>query len=235
MVTVSIMQPAYLPWLGFFDRARRSDVVIIMDHVTIDKNTPTQFSNRNRIKLPNGPAWLTVPINSRGEYANAPLCDLRVVNHFWCKKHVKSLQAAYAKAPFFDTYAPAIFDLIQEPRELLVEYTEPLRNFFFTSLDIAPKVLFSSEMAPKTAKSELVLELCEMAGATRYLSGPFGRDYLDIKAFEEARIDLHFHDYEHPSYTQIGQGFEPYMSIVDLLFNHGPDTRAILSAPRGTS
>ena len=99
---VSIMQPAYLPWLGYFDRIYKSDLHIILDHVSLDKNSQTKFANRNKIRTLQGSNWLTVPILSRGADRDKPIKDILIENSApWRKKHVKSLHYSYCKTPFF--------------------------------------------------------------------------------------------------------------------------------------
>lgn len=229
MTTVTIMQPAYLPWLGFFDRIEKSDVVIILDHVTIDKNTKTQFTNRNRIWSNTGSTWLTVPVQTKGSKQETPIHDIQVASNIkWQRKHTATLQAAYGKAPCFKDYAAPILDLISRDAPLLVDYLNPITDHLLECLGISRKILYSHDLAPQKQKAELVLELCQSCNASRYISGPFGRDYLDLALFREAGIEVVFHDYPHPEYTQRGEGFTSHLSVVDLLFNHGAEARDIL-------
>lgn len=234
MSVVTIMQPAYLPWLGFFDRIQLSDHLIILDHVAIDKNSKTKFANRNRIGTANGAQWLTVPILVRGPNADVPLNKISLSREQnWVRKHIASLRGAYGKARFFDDYFPAISAILTQDVTRLISVTEQLNRYFMDQLGITTRVDYSSTMSPESTKSDLIVELCRKAGATQYISGPFGRDYLDGELFDRHNIKLKFHDYRHPQYNQHHKGdFVPYLSIVDLLFNHGPDARDILSTDR---
>lgn len=229
MTTVTIMQPAYLPWLGFFDRIEKSDVVIILDHVTIDKNTKTQFTNRNRIRSNAGSAWLTIPVQTKGSKQETPICEIQVASNIkWQRKHTATLQGAYGKTPWFKEYAGPLLELISQEKPLLVDYLNPITDHLLERLDISRKLIYSHSLSPQERKADLVLELCQSCGATRYISGPFGRDYLDLARFKEAGIEVVFHDYPHPEYTQRGEGFVSHLSLLDLLFNHGPEARDIL-------
>ena len=102
------------------------------------------------------------------------------------------------------------------------------REYFLQELGVRTECISSSDLSLESKKAELILDICRKVGATTYLSGPFGRDYLNQKDFEEAGIELQFHDYAHPVYMQNFDGFEPYMSILDLLFNHGDKSLEIL-------
>jgi hypothetical protein len=227
---VSIMQPAYLPWLGYFDRISKSDCHIVLDHVSMDKNSKTKFTNRNKMRTVQGWSWLTVPVKAVASSEDTPINKLEISSDVsWTSKHWKTLQASYSRASFFTDYSD-FFESFYKKREnslafLLDESTE----YLLTSLKIDTHCLRSSDLSPQSKKSDLILELCKKVGATCYLSGPFGRDYLDAHKFEDAGIELRFHDYVHPEYEQVYKGFEPYMSIVDLLFNHGPKSLEILS------
>ncbi|MGD1875914.1 MAG: WbqC family protein [Kiloniellaceae bacterium] len=233
---VSIMQPAYLPWLGFFDRIAASDVFIVLDHVLIDRNSKTKFANRNRIRTPDGWTWLTVPIRSKGKHGDLLLNEIEVNNETdWRAKHWRSIEMNYRRAPHFTDYAARL--------QVMYETEWPRRGtlnaaglkIFMEALGLEARTMLSSEMDCQETKDRLIVELCQKAGATQYISGPFGRDYLKPEDFQAASIDLLFHDYDHPEYKQCFDGFEPYMSVIDLLLNHGPQALRMLRRPGSLS
>src|SRR6185503_8204360 len=96
-LTLCVLQPGYLPWLGFFDQMRRSDIFVIYDDVQFDKHG---WRNRNRIKSPDGPCWLTVPVQRTGLQTTRVVDALIDRTTAWARKHVKSIRQCYAKAPF---------------------------------------------------------------------------------------------------------------------------------------
>lgn len=224
---VSINQPAYLPWLGYFDRIHRSDLHIVLDHVQFEKNS---FVNRNRIRTAQGSTWLTVPVRTGGRFHDLAIESLEIADDNWRRKHWASIRQAYAKAPFFARHAEWLEPIYQRQWDRLAPLMAELNAGVLRALGIVTPLLRSSEMAPTASKSDLVLELCRKAGAAAYLSGPLGRDYLDMASFQAAGIDVLFHDYSHPRYGQQHPGFESYMSIIDLLFMHGPDSLGTLSS-----
>jgi len=227
---VTIMQPAYLPWLGFFDRVAASDLFIVLDHVRMDRSTKTQFANRNKVRTRTGWCWLTVPVPAHGDL----LLDRLPISPSprWQAKHMATLEQCYGKSAHFGVHREFFRELLTSPVELLAEPVNRSTAYLLKALAIETPVIFSSSLKERGTKSGLVLNLCREVRADAYISGPFGREYLDRATFEEAGIDVVFHDYAHPEYPQAYPGFEPYMSVVDLLFNHGLDSLDILASGR---
>lgn len=226
---ISISQPGYIPWLGYFDRIAKSDIHIVLDHVQYEKNSMVP---RNKIRTPEGWNWITVPLRTKGKFGQLAIRDLQINQQVpWEKKHWKTLEANYARSPFFDVYRSFFYELYQTRWTNFLPLVARINAYLLETLGIETRFMFSSELDPQKRKGELVLELCQKVGATTYISGPFGRDYLDFSAFNEAGIKVVFHDYPHPKYCQTFDGFEPYMSIVDLLFNYGPKSINILESP----
>ena len=226
---VSISQPAYLPWLGYFDRLSKSDIHIVMDHVVMDKNSKTKFTNRNKIRTPNSWSWLTVPILSKNNPKDIPINDLKIDNtSSWSNAHFKSIKFNYSNAKYFSDYENFFEEVYQNKWNNLMSLLKFTNDHLINFLGIKNEIITSSSLKPISSKSDLILELCQKVDAHEYISGPFGRDYLDLKSFENAGIKIHFHDYSHPVYDQKFKGFEPNMSIIDLLLNHGKDSLQIL-------
>lgn len=223
---VSINQPAYLPWLGYFDRIAKSDLYIVLDHVQFEKNS---MINRNKIRTSQSWAWLTIPVQTKGRFCDLPISELKISEDGrWAKKHWKSLEANYARAPYFKDYASFFKDVYQRKWSRVGLLIDEINNYLLDVLKINTRVVYSSDLVHSKTKADLILELCKQVGTETYLSGPFGRDYLEIDKFVEESICVQFHDYVHPEYQQTFSGFEPYMSVIDLLFNHGPNSLEIL-------
>ena len=223
---VSINQPAYLPWLGYFDRINRSDIHIVLDHVQFEKNS---VINRNKIRTQNSWSWLTVPLKTKSKYGNLDIRNIEIQNTLqWKKKHWKTIQSNYSKCEYFKDYASFFQKVYTTEWVKIIDFINFINKHFLKILGIKTKIISSYELNPKKAKSDLILELCQKVDADQYISGPFGRDYLDLKSFENAGISVRFHDYSHPVYAQKFKGFEPNMSIIDLLLNHGKDSLKIL-------
>jgi hypothetical protein len=224
-VIVSINQPAYLPWLGYFHRIAVSDLHIVLDHVQFEKNS---FTNRNRLRTAAGPTWLTVPVRTGGRFGELPINEVEIADAGWRRKHWETMRFACAKAPFFADYQAFFQEVYERDWPRLAPLCEVITGELCAAFAIATLCVRSSELGVEGHKAELVLNLCRAVGATTYLSGPLGRDYLNPEDFAAAGIALTFHDYRHPVYDQAFPGFEPLMAAPDLLFNHGAESGAIL-------
>ncbi len=227
--TLVVLQPGYLPWLGFFDQMRRSDVFVYYDDVQFDKHG---WRNRNRIKSPSGPAWLTVPVLHHGQgqpLINDTLIDTR---SGWARKHVGTLRQYYAKAPHVKRYVPELEELLHRRWTRIVDLDLAVTALLAGWLKLTPNVVRASALGVGGAQSERLINLCVHVGADRYLSGSAARDYLDVAAFARRGIDVVWQDYRHPVYPQQHEPFVPYLSAIDLLLNCGDDSAAILSGER---
>ncbi len=224
---VSINQPAYLPWLGYFHRIAISDVHIVLDHVQFEKNS---FTNRNKIKNSNGECWLTVPVKTKGKFGDVSINSLEINNDInWRGKHWRTLSQNYSKAPFFEEHKDFFEILYQKKWNVLSDLCKEVFIYLLKALNINTSIQYSSSMEPRGVKNDLVLELCQKAKADIYISGPLGRDYINEVLFENQNIKLVYQDYKHPVYEQCYESeFAPYMAVLDLLFNHGPDSLAVL-------
>jgi hypothetical protein len=233
---VTIMQPGYIPWLGFFERVFLSDLFIVLDHVQLDANSKTNFTNRNRIKTTEDFTWLTIPIKKKGNYGELFINKIEIDNTVkWKQKHLGTIKQFYAKAPFFNDYFPGIEESICDQQDLLNPFLNKIDNYLFDLLSIKTKIVYSSSLPEiRSQKDDLILDLCKSFGASKYVSGPFGRNYINPLKFSRNNIELMFHDYKHPQYKQQFNEFVPYLSIIDLLFNHGPDSLAILNTTKNT-
>jgi len=224
---VSINQPTYLPWLGYYDRIAASDLHIILDHVQFEKNSMT---NRNKVRTSEGWTWLTVPVLSKGKFGDLEITKLGISeNTKWQKKHWNTIKGSYSKAPFFKEHSGFFETVYGKEWHKLAPLMEEISRYLLDALSITTKMVRSSELASVKTKSDLILDLCIKVGATTYLSGFFGKDYLDIELFNAHGIHVQFQDYQHPSYQQIHGEFLSHMSVIDLLFNEGLKSHEILT------
>jgi hypothetical protein len=227
--TVVVLQPGYLPWLGFFDQMRRADVFVYYDDVQYDTHG---WRNRNRIKTQHGPAWLTVPVRHRGLGAPRVL-DVEIDNRTaWARKHLASIRQAYARAPFLEAHYPALAAILSRPWQRLVDLDLALAAMLAAALGVEAQVVRSSTLGIDGERSERLLGICERFGATTYVSGDSARSYLDEALFARHGVAVEWQAYEHPVYPQQHGAFVPYLSAVDLLLNCGPDSRAVLAGGR---
>ncbi|MBU1564935.1 MAG: WbqC family protein [Proteobacteria bacterium] len=219
---LSINQPAYLPWIGYFERIAMSDMHVVLDHVQFEKNS---MLNRNRLRTATGWSWITVPVKTKGKFGNLPICDVEVADPEICLKHIKSIQANYGRAEYFNAKSVALFDILRRSWDRLIDLTGSVNELLLKELEIETELVCSSNYTWESTKGNLVLEICRHFGATEYISGPFGRNYLDLEAFAKVGVKVRFHDFQIKEYAQCFYGFEPYMSAIDLIINCGESSR----------
>jgi hypothetical protein len=224
----TILQPTYFPWLGYFEMIDACEQFVVFDHVQFESKS---WQQRNRIRGPNGEIMLTVPVLSDGTQ-DVRICDKRIDNRqSWAKKHLRSIEVAYRKAPHFDEYYPGVRTILESGHERLADLTVELIRHFLDILGIRPRILRSSEIRLNDAglgKTEKVIGLCRAVGATELYDGAAAKEFLDLAQFERLGIQTVFQAFVHPEYPQQGTGFLPYMGIVDLLMNSGPASISII-------
>jgi hypothetical protein len=227
MTTVVILQPSYLPWLGFFDQFDRSDVFVFYDDVQFDKNG---WRNRNRIKGPMGATWLTVPVRQSGRAGQA-IMDVEIdQSRPWAVKHLRSLRQFYARSPFLGRYMDGIEEVLCRPWSRLVDLDIELSLRLCGMIGLDREVHRASALGIGGDRSSRLVNICRHFGATRYLSGMAAISYLQGDLFAEAGIEIQFQDYLHPVYPQQFGEFVSHLAVVDLLFNAGPDALRLIRA-----
>jgi hypothetical protein len=223
--TIAILQPGYLPWLGFFDQMRRADVFVYYDDVQYDKHG---WRNRNRIKTHQGPLWLSVPVRHSG-LGSPRILEVEIDNRTgWGRKHVASLRQAYADAPHASEYLPAIEEIVRRPWQRLVELDIVLADALGSMLGVTAARVRSSELGIAGERSDRLLSICRHFGGGTYLSGDAAKSYLDVELFERHDVAVQWQEFSHPVYPQQHGAFVPYLSALDLLLNCGADSRLIL-------
>jgi hypothetical protein len=221
MKRVAIVQSNYIPWKGYFDLINLVDEFVLFDGA---QYTRRDWRNRNLIKTPAGPAWLTIPVEVKGKYFQR-ICETTISDRRWRERHWQSIIHNYARAKHFPTYRNCLEELYRGATDRLLSEV----NFRFLSgicslLGITTKLSWSMEHDQAEGKTERVLKVCKAIGATEYLSGPAAKVYIDENLFREAGVSLRYMDYAgYPEYEQLYPPFVHTVSILDLLLNVGPD------------
>ena len=217
--TVAILQSNYIPWKGYFDIIAAVDEFIIYDDVQYTKN---DWRNRNRIKTPDGIKWITIPVYHS---TSNLIQDTKVSQPNWASKHWKMLQQNYSRSGRYRDVKDFIEHLYHSiPSDNLSEinchFLVALCNF----LGIRTRLTRSTDYPHSGDKSERVLQLCQAAGATSYLSGASAQNYLNLELFRAAGITVEWIDYaNYPEYPQLHPPFCHEVSILDLILNCGTD------------
>ena len=228
---VAIHQPHFLPWLGYLDRMKQSDLFIILDHVQFERRN---YQNRTQIRIDDEARWLTVPVVQLSQ--KEKIVEKRVDNppgpatRWWGPNSFQTLRFAYRKAPYFDHYAPRVKLILETRWDRLVDLNHAMLEFMRESFAIDTPLLRSSELDVDGQRSGLLLNLCKAVGAHTFLGGMGGsRSYLDLAAFAQAGVGVSWQQFQHPSYVQCGStSFIPGLTALDALFNCGPDAAALL-------
>jgi hypothetical protein len=234
---VAIHQPHFMPWLGYLHRMASVDLFVVLDHVQFERRN---YQNRSQIRIDGEARWLTVPVIQRSQKER--IIDKEVDNRdtarAWGPNHFATLRHAYREAGFFSTYAAAFRQVLEARWQRLVDLDLAMLALLREAFEIRTPLLRSSELGVEGAKAELILNTCKAVGARALLAGFGGsRGYLDAARFAQHGIEIRWHRFTHPAYKQCGAApFIPGLASVDLLFNAGPRSRAILTretAPHG--
>ena len=218
---IAILQSSYIPWKGYFDLINSVDEFVLFDTVQF---TRRDWRNRNRIKTAAGPAWLTIPVQSKGHYF-APINEIEVSDESWGGRHWQTLARSYARAPYFRTFADRFERLYVECRERRLSAI----NFEWITaiceiLEIRTRLTWSMDYHLVDGKTERLVEICRQASATTYLSGPAAKNYIQPEIFAAGGVELEYFSYQgYREYSQLFPPFDHFVSILDLLFNEGPN------------
>jgi hypothetical protein len=229
---IAISQPAYLPWLGYFDLIDQVDAFVLLDSVQFEKQS---WQQRNRIKTPSGLQWLTVPVIFRGCFGQR-IQDVVIREPEFFRKHLRAIELNYRRAPFFNQYCPELAQILQSCSASLVELNLELIRWFCQILGIRTTLLRSSDLGECGVRSELLVNICRRLRSDYYLSPLGSAVYLldDVDRFAQAGIEIGFQHYEHPEYRQLFLPFQSHASALDLIFNEGDASMAILRSGRRT-
>lgn len=222
----AVHQPMYLPYPGFFHKLSLADVFVIMDDVQYDK----RFTNRNRILVPQGPLWVSVPINKDDKFHENRF--IRINNDVdWRTDHLKKLHNSYANAPFFHLYEEGLKEILTKDWELLFDLDYALIKAVADWLGLNVKMVRESELNVTSKSTERLIDACKAAGADTYISGVGGKNYMDESLFAKTGVKLVYQNYHAMPYKQrFTDTFVPDLSIIDMLANVGPESAKLISS-----
>ena len=221
---VAVHQPQYLPWLGYFDKINKADVFCYLDNVQYKKN---EWQNRNRIKTAEGWQWITTPVIYR---FSQKMNEVKINNSVnWRRKHLQALITNYNRAPFFREYIDFFEEVFSKDWEFLsglnVYLIEKLREILNLKEKLTVK---ASDLNLSDDPTDRLIDICKSFGGDIYLSGEDGIKYMNLVRFKERGVKVIVQDFRHPRYPQLFGDFQSHMSIVDLLFNCGPESIEII-------
>ena len=225
MTTAVILQPHYIPYSGFFKLLDKADIFVIFDNVQFQ---PRSWQNRNKIKTPEGFKWLSIPvIKNTGQLIQ----DTKINNSIdWQKKHWATIIHSYSKSKFFKNYKDFFQDVYSKKWEHISDLNIHIIKYLAEELGFNKNFIKASELDVTGKKSELLVNICKKINADHYHSNIGSKDYMDkeIHYFNDAGIKISYMEYQHPIYSQLFGGFTEYLSTIDLLFNHGKESKNII-------
>ena len=223
---VTIHQPNYFPYPGFFQKVLLSDIYVILDRAQFEFD----ITNRNKIITPEG-SWsrISVPVKKGQKFFEVRNVEINN-DQPWAEKNWDLICKSYNDSSFFDLYKTTLNSIFKKKWNLIFDLNFYTLKKAFEWLDIKTEFILDSELDVTGMSSEHLLNICKKLGATKYLSGPSGKNYLNEKIFEQSKIKVEYQKYDPIIYQQkYAKSFVPNLSILDLLFNMGSDSKKLIT------
>lgn len=211
-------QPVYLPGIILFTKIALSDVFMHVGHC---QASPGTWHNRNQIRN----AKLTIPVqHDFGQSIN----ETKYAGDHWKRKHLRSIEMAYGKRPYFKDHFGSISEIILIGRKTLAHLNTALIKHLLQCFEIHTPILDSQSFNIEGHKTEMLISMCKSVGASEYLSNEGARDYVNEQNMNLAGIKHRWLKFTHPIYDQGHSEFQTNLSAIDLLFNCGPESGKII-------
>ncbi len=226
MKKIAISQSNYIPWKGYFDLIAFVDEFVIYDDMQFTKR---DWRNRNKIKTPKGAQWLTVPVKTKGKYLQK-INQTEINGNAWQKKHWGNIIRSYSKSKFFKEISDELEAYyLKKEYTTITELNIDLIKLICNYLNIKTIIRNSKEFQLKGDRTEKLVDICEQLSADIYVSGPSAKSYINNYSFFRRKIEIIWFNYEdYPIYDQLWGDFVHQISILDLLFNCGPNSKNYL-------
>ncbi|MBW2006117.1 MAG: WbqC family protein [Deltaproteobacteria bacterium] len=225
---VAVHQPQYLPWLGYFDKIDQADIFVLLDTVQFKKN---EWQNRNKIKTAQGWQWLTVPVM----YKYPQLINEVYINSKvnWQHKQRQAILSNYKKAHYYNQLKEFFEDIFSSSWQFISELNIEVVKSLVKILGIDTPLYVASELGEfPQDPDERLITITKHFGSDTYLAGMGGREYMDLDKYNKSGVKVIFQNFTHPVYDQLFGDFEPFMSVIDLIFNHGDKSLMIIRGGR---
>lgn len=216
---VAILQSNYIPWKGVFDMIEQVDKFVFFEDVDY---TNRDWRTRNKVITSGESKWLTVPVKKMPR--GTKIYEMSISNDGkWQKKHKSTIKQSYAKARYFKDYQWILDEIYDPSWDKLSDFNIATTKLLCKVIGIECEFLNSKDLESKGVKDDKLIDICKAVGATTYLSGPAAKDYIVPSKFAKENIALDYIDYSHyPEYEQLHDGFDHYVSVLDVIFNCGP-------------
>lgn len=215
---VTIHQPEHLPWTGFFHKMALADHYVLLDNVQFKTSN---WQNRNRIVTRDGQeCFVTIPVITKG-HTSTVIRDIRINNtEKWQKKYWGRIQNAYCKHLYWNEYSDELARIIHAQYVFLIDLNLAAIDFFRKALSLNTPLTMASDLHATGKSTELLVNICKECGASEYISGPDGKNYMNMQLWNDAAINVSFHTFSPPRYE--ARHYIQGLSTLDILMNLGP-------------
>ena len=217
---VVIHQPDFIPYLGFFDRLLKADIFVVLDNVQYVRNSSRAWTARDKIRTRQGEKWIKIGTKKAPLETNINEILISEQNN-WRTTHLNLIMENYKTAKYFDEVFPFIQEIYNFQCDYLADFNRNAIKILMGLFDIKIQTVIASDLDVCGKNNELVINIVKKLGCTKYLSGVGARDYYVPELYEQAGIEVIWQDFKHPVYKQQYEGFIPYLSSIDMLFNCG--------------
>jgi hypothetical protein len=225
---IIITQSNYIPWKGYFDAINQVDEFIVFDDMQYTKR---DWRNRNKIQTAQGLQWLTVPVEVKGKYFQK-INETIVSDKKWGQNHWKTIMSNYSKAPYFKEFKDAFEEIyLNDSWVFLTDINFKLIQVICEILEINTIIIDSREFELVEGKTERLIDICKKRDAKHYYTGPAAKEYIENEYFLDEGISLNYFDYGgYPEYKQLHEPFSHNVSVLDLIFNCGNNSKQYLKS-----
>ena len=225
-------QPVYLPGAILFSKIALCDAIVLIGHVQLEKSS---WQTRNKIRdgKRNTPQYLSVPVRTKGRFGQS-INDTEMVATPWVKKHLRSIFLTYKDRPYFEEYFEPLKRLLEKDWSNLSQLNNALIKEIMKWLNLSANVFDSRDLNIQGSRTEMLISICKVVGATDYISNPGAAAYLDERSFIDADIRHHWQKFTPPIYDQ-GHSFLSDLSVIDMLFNLGSEAGKIVRSSASIS
>lgn len=219
-MTLSGHQPNYWPYPGLIGKIMKSDKFIYVTKVQFEKKS---WQKRNRIRTKEGWSYIQVPTMTKGKF-DQKICEVEINNaDNWQEKTLRTISLTYGKAPYYRRYQGFLEDLYHRDWKLLSDLDIYIMNFILEELGIDTEIYYDRDFTFQGKKTEMLVDMCRQLGCDTYLSNLGSAAYVQISEFTKAGLNHRYMDYKGQTYSQQYPGFEPGLSILDMLMNCGKE------------
>lgn len=190
--TISIHQPDFFPWLGFFEKIARSNIFVVLDDVQYLRRA---YHNRDKILINGIEKWITIPTLNKGNY-NILIKNVKIDNsNNWKKSFLKTIHHNYKKQKNFENFYPKIEKIINQNYKYLIDLNLSIIDLILNEFGLnETKMILSSSMKIEEANSKKILKIVQNLNGSSYITGMGSKAYLDEESFKKNNIEIIWQD-----------------------------------------